>query len=186
MDNFYSHRSTQKYKRKPFVSHYFDCRLKGRPPGTKPSEDPGKQKRKRKARERDLCDVKIKITEYFPGARQILGEELAQSLGIMTANTENSARQNPGSATPSNLTMLDSNISATRHETPGSNGARFYAIQRVNGNGQNGKGDGTAATHQHSIDESDRIKKSSVYRHFLKEEKESRRSQVSSTCLRNA
>ncbi|KAK6593049.1 glutathione transferase [Botrytis cinerea] len=28
VDNVYSHRSTQKYKRKPFVSHYWDCRLK--------------------------------------------------------------------------------------------------------------------------------------------------------------
>ncbi|KAI9848115.1 MAG: hypothetical protein M1838_000640, partial [Thelocarpon superellum] len=68
VDNVYSHRSTQRYKRKPFVSHYWDCRLKGRPPGTPKSEDPNKKKRKRTARERDLCDVKIKITEYFPGA----------------------------------------------------------------------------------------------------------------------
>src|ERR1700716_2847606 len=68
VDNVYSHRSTQKYKRKPFVSHYWDCRLKGRPPGTPKSDDPTKKKRKRTARERDLCDVKIKITEYFPGS----------------------------------------------------------------------------------------------------------------------
>ncbi|KAI9685220.1 MAG: hypothetical protein M1820_010829, partial [Bogoriella megaspora] len=68
VDNIYSHRSTQKYKRKPFVSHYWDCRLKGRPPGTPKSNDPNKKKRKRTARERDLCDVKIKITEYLPGA----------------------------------------------------------------------------------------------------------------------
>ena len=64
MDNVYSHRSTQRYKRKPFVSHYWDCRMKGRPPGTAKSTDPGKQKRKRVARGRDLCDVKIKITEH--------------------------------------------------------------------------------------------------------------------------
>ena len=68
IDNVYSHRSTQKYKRKPFVCHYWDCRMKGRPPGTPKSDDPAKKKRKRHARERDLCDVKIKITEYFPGA----------------------------------------------------------------------------------------------------------------------
>src|ERR1700761_4220864 len=65
VDNVYSHRSTQKYKRKPLGSHYWDCRLKGRPPGTPKSDDPNKKKRKRQARERDLCDVKIKITEYF-------------------------------------------------------------------------------------------------------------------------
>src|SRR3954451_5621366 len=68
VDNVYSHRSTQRYKRKPFISHYWDCRMKGRPPGTPKSDDPNKKKRKRLARERDLCDVKIKITEYFPGA----------------------------------------------------------------------------------------------------------------------
>ena len=69
VDNVYSHRSTQRYKRKPFVSHYWDCRMKGRPPGTAKSTDPGKQKRKRVTRGRDLCDVKIKITEHhLPGA----------------------------------------------------------------------------------------------------------------------
>lgn len=65
IDNVYSHRSTQRHKRKSFVSHYWDCRLKGRPPGTKKSTDPDKKKRKRVARERDLCDVKIKITEFW-------------------------------------------------------------------------------------------------------------------------
>jgi len=65
VDNVYSHRSTQRYKRKPFVSHYWDCRLKGRPSGTPKSDDPNKKKRKRQARERDLCDVKIKVTEYY-------------------------------------------------------------------------------------------------------------------------
>ncbi|KAF2652867.1 hypothetical protein K491DRAFT_28681 [Lophiostoma macrostomum CBS 122681] len=65
VDNVYSHRSSQRHKRKRFVSHYWDCRLKGRPPGTKKSTDPEKKKRKRVARERDLCEVKIKITEYF-------------------------------------------------------------------------------------------------------------------------
>jgi hypothetical protein len=39
IDNVYSHRSTQHYKRKPFVSHYWDCRLKGRPPGTPKSDE---------------------------------------------------------------------------------------------------------------------------------------------------
>ncbi|KAL8672306.1 MAG: hypothetical protein Q9168_003222 [Polycauliona sp. 1 TL-2023] len=56
----------------PLVSHYFDCRIKGRILGTAKSEDPTKKKRKRQARERDLCDVKIKIIKYFPGARRIL------------------------------------------------------------------------------------------------------------------
>ncbi|PNY24059.1 Uncharacterized protein TCAP_06009, partial [Tolypocladium capitatum] len=68
VDNVYSHRSTQRYKRKPFVSHYWDCRMKGRPPGTPKSADPHKKTRRRSARERDLCDVKIRITEYLPSS----------------------------------------------------------------------------------------------------------------------
>lgn len=61
----------------------------------------------------------------------------------------------------------------------GNDGARFYTIQRVNGNGANGKGDGTAGAHKHTIEESDKVKKSSLHRHFLKEEKERRKSMVS-------
>ena len=62
---------------------------------------------------------------------------------------------------------------------PGNDGARYYTIQRVNGNGANGKGDGTAGAHKHTIEESDKVKKSSLHRHFLKEEKERRKSMVS-------
>src|ERR1700685_3511432 len=87
VDNVYSHRSTQRYKRKPFISHYWDCRMKGRPPGTPKSEDPSKKKRKRSARERDLCDVKIKITEYFPdaGAEAALDRDVAAAIAAGTA-----------------------------------------------------------------------------------------------------
>ena len=61
---------------------------------------------------------------------------------------------------------------------PGDDGARYYTIQRVNGNGANGKGDGTAGGHKHRLEDSDRVKKSSIHRHFLKEEEEKRKSQV--------
>lgn len=61
----------------------------------------------------------------------------------------------------------------------GNDGGRYYTIQRVNGNGANGKGDGTAGVHKHTIEESDKVKKSSIHRHFLKEEKERRKSMVS-------
>ena len=63
-------------------------------------------------------------------------------------------------------------------QQPGNDGARYYTIQRVNGNGANGKGDGTAGAHKHSIEDSDRVKKSSVHRHFLKGEKERKKSLV--------
>ncbi|KAF4457866.1 hypothetical protein F53441_305 [Fusarium austroafricanum] len=130
VDNVYSHRSTQRYKRKPFISHYWDCRMKGRPPGTPKSNDPNKKKRKRSVRQRDLCDVKIKITEYFPGAQL----ELDDNSGV------------------------DMNLA----------GQRLWTIQRVNGNGGNGKGDGVAGPHKHTLERSDEIKKNSVQRYLTK------------------
>ncbi|KAF4418070.1 Glutathione S-transferase omega-1 [Fusarium acutatum] len=128
VDNVYSHRSTQRYKRKPFISHYWDCRMKGRPPGTPKSDDPNKKKRKRNARQRNLCDVKIKITEYFPGARLDLD----------------------------NTSGFDAGLA----------GQRLWTIQRVNGNGGNGKGDGVAGPHKHTLERSDEIKKNSVQRYL--------------------
>ncbi|KAG4266075.1 hypothetical protein FPRO04_05036 [Fusarium proliferatum] len=127
-NNVYSHRSTQRYKRKPFISHYWDCRMKGRPSGTPKSDDPNKKKRKRNVRQRDLCDVKIKITEYFPGARLDLD----------------------------NSSGLDACLA----------GQRLWTIQRVNGNGGNGKGDGVAGPHKHTLERSDEIKKNSVQRYL--------------------
>ncbi len=176
VDNIYSHRSTQRYKRKPFVSHYWDCRLKGRPPGTAKSDDPNKKKRKRQARERDLCDVKIKITEYFPGARSLMGTDFP----IETPANDNPFA--PGRSMSTVQATQPFGVLSPNHggppEQPGNNGARYYTIQRVNGNGANGKGDGTAGAHKHSIEDSDRVKKSSIHRHFLKEEKEKRKSLV--------
>lgn len=169
VDNIYSHRSTQRYKRKPFVSHYWDCRLKGRPPGTAKSDDPSKKKRKRQARERDLCDVKIKITEYFPGARALMGTDFP---------VEPPGDDNPFAPGRTMSTTHPPNNGPSIVPEPGSDGARYYTIQRVNGNGANGKGDGTAGAHKHTIEESDKVKKSSLHRHFLKEEKERRKSMV--------
>lgn len=149
IDNVYSHRSTQRYKRKPFISHYWDCRMKGRPPGTPKSDDPAKKKRKRNARERDLCDVKIKITEYFPGAAiQLDDDEQHTFVGDGLANGH-----------------------------PGTNGDKFWTVQRVNGNGGNGKGDGVAGPHKHSLEKSDEIKKSTVQRYLTTQQKEARRAQ---------
>ena len=150
IDNVYSHRSTQRYKRKPFVSHYWDCRMKGRPSGTPKSEDPNKKKRKRNARERDLCDVKIKITEYSPGA-QI---QIEDGMGSFSAQQTISV---PDMVGP---------------------GQKFWTIQRVNGNGGNGKGDGVAGPHRHTLAKSDEIKKNSVQRQLAKLEKETKSTQV--------
>ncbi|KAK4071216.1 uncharacterized protein Triagg1_6247 [Trichoderma aggressivum f. europaeum] len=150
IDNVYSHRSTQRYKRKPFISHYWDCRMKGRPPGTPKSDDPNKKKRKRSTRERDLCDVKIKITEYFPdaGAEAALDRDVAAAIAAGTA--------------------AHSVVSA---------GQRFWTIQRVNGNGGNGKADGVAGPHRHTLERSDEIKKSSVQRFVSTRDKEGKKVQ---------
>ncbi|KAJ5884233.1 hypothetical protein N7504_011805 [Penicillium tannophilum] len=172
VDNVYSHRSTQRYKRRSMVSHYWDCRLKGRPPGTPKSDDPNKKKRKRTARERDLCDVKIKITEYLPGSGEndttggfeSLPAELLPGVHTLfpVQNTQPFGVLTPNTALPEGH--------------PGVNGQRYFTIQRVNGNGANGKNDGVSGGHRHTLEESDRVKKNSVQRHFLKEDKNRRKS----------
>lgn len=184
IDNVYSHRSTQKYKRKPFVSHYWDCRLKGRPPGTPKSSDPNKKKRRRTARERDLCDVKIKITEFFPGAAAAMaqpdfGASVDGSENGSTMNyLANQAQSDNSSSQPFGILAPSTNLPPGH---PGSNGARYYTIQRINGNATTSTDkpdDSTASQHKHTLEESDRVKKSSVQRHLLKEEKERKRSQA--------
>lgn len=62
---------------------------------------------------------------------------------------------------------------------PGATGQRYYTIQRVNGNGGNGKGDGVAGPHKHTLVESDRVKKNSVQRFLVKKDKEEKKTQVS-------
>lgn len=79
--------------------------MRGRPPGTPKSNDPAKQTRKRSARERDLCHVKIRITEYLPGA---------------TVDIDRDALDAAAAAMLSSL---------------GQQQQRFWTIQRVNGNG---------------------------------------------------
>jgi hypothetical protein len=59
------------------------------------------------------------------------------------------------------------------------NGGKRYVIQRVNGNGGNGKGDGVVGPHRHTLQESDKIKKNSVIRWATKNEKEKKKTQVS-------
>lgn len=219
VDNVYSHRSTQKYKRKAFVSHYWDCRLKGRPSGTPKSEDPNKKKRKRQARERDLCDVKIKVTEYFSAE-----EAKNQGLSLATdANGDGTLNDMSGIGDQSGLTIvmedgngvgvgapnsaIDPNFGLLElprrlpQGHPGADGKRWFTIQRVRGNPGGGavkdsKRDSNVngdvededdsvldpnldLDHKHTLDESDRIKKNSVQRWILKEEKEKKRLSVS-------
>ncbi|KAK5634743.1 hypothetical protein RRF57_010456 [Xylaria bambusicola] len=159
IDNVYSHRSTQKYKRKNFVSHYWDCRMKGRPPGTPKSDDPAKKKRKRSARERDLCDVKIKITEHFPDATF----SVDGNINIPSTSSFQSLHQFPDGV----VRRISSQITTNK----------YWTIQRVNGNGGNGKGDGVPGPHKHTLQKSDEIKKSTVQRFLAAQEKEARKGQ---------
>ncbi|KAJ5823345.1 Glutathione S-transferase/chloride channel C-terminal [Penicillium robsamsonii] len=175
VDNVYSHRSTQRYKRKPFVSHYWDCRLKGRPPGTPKSDDPEKKKRKRTARERDLCHVKIKVVEYFPVSEISNMTHAVEPLpsNILPGMYTFSLNDDPATRNVQTFGMLTPNPALPPNH-PGSNGGRYFTIQRVNGNGANGKNDGVCGGHQHTLEESDRVKKSSVQRYVLKEKKDKR------------
>lgn len=170
MDNVYSHRSTQHYKRKPFISHYWDCRLKGRAPGTPKSTDPNKKKRKRTARQRDLCDVKIKITEFFgsqgPGADEVVSPGTSGSVfpsdllaGSLNSPFPSAEQQGVGLVGPS--------------PALGEGQGRYFTIQRVDGNKVNGKYDESGkGGHRHTLEESDRVKKNSVQRALLKEARE--------------
>lgn len=295
VDNIYSHRSTQKYKKKPFVSHYWDCRLKGRPTGTPLSKlrkrkeeaererngeivireeddkdkdaDEGQdgdkdgdgkevKKRKRKTRERDLCDVKIKVTEFF-GRDELeamgklnLGDDVFDDLGVgmgmgtgigligsginggATSTGAGAAATSPAtgrmssaasvngqltfvledgtSAGLSNPSAVGStnntlgrmslggggNINNTGAQVddsmtfgvlepmkkfpeghPGADGKRWYMVQRVNGNGKDG--DDAGLDHKHTMEESDRIKKNSVQRWLIAQEKERKKQNVS-------
>ncbi|KAL2819407.1 glutathione S-transferase [Aspergillus granulosus] len=214
VDNVYSHRSTQRYKRKPLVSHYWDCRLKGRPPGTPKSDDPNKKKRKRTARERDLCDVKIKITEYFPGYAAggggIIGGgetghipiSFSQGVGVGVETPLSAADGLPGvNVMLQYPASAGGGVDANECDNqpfgvltpnpplpeghPGANGQRFFTIQRVNGNGANGKNDGVSGGHRHTLEESDRVKKNSVQRLLLKEARERKRSLSSRTMSTN-
>ncbi|KAK0104681.1 hypothetical protein ONS95_004955 [Cadophora gregata] len=182
VDNVYSHRSTQRYKRKPFVSHYWDCRLKGRPPGTPKSNDPNKKKRKRTARERDLCDVKIKITEYFPGA--MLRPDFVPDGGPVTQTDPSQSNNFFAPGQPGGPIQQQNQFSgvpfantSVANNHPGATGQRYYTIQRVNGNGGNGKGDGVPGPHKHALEESDRVKKNSIQRLTMKKDKEEKKIQ---------
>ena len=168
VDNIYSHRSTQRYKRKPFVSHYWDCRLKGRPPGTPKSDDPNKKKRRRTTRARDICDVKIKITEYFPVDGTIGDPELAAAGPIVAENNSEAQYFDQESRTwKTSVSSLQTNLPPGH---PGADGSRYYTIQRVSG-GEDGDG-GIAGRHKHTLEESDKIKKNTVQRHSIALEKD--------------
>lgn len=192
VDNVYSHRSTQKYKRKPFVSHYWDCRLKGRPTGTPMNKgkkvdaqgvEKEPKKRKRKVRERDLCDVKIKVTEYF-GVEEL---EALRKLGLGpepgTSNEGDASdltfvldgQQSRGDMNDSSFGVLEP-MQNYPPGHPGAGGKKWYLVQRVNGIDKGAEdAEGRDLDHKHTLEESDRIKKNSVQRWLLAQAKEKKK-----------
>ncbi|TEA16542.1 Glutathione S-transferase U8 [Colletotrichum sidae] len=159
VDNVYSHRSTQAYKSKPFISHYWECRLKGRTPGTKKSDDPSKKKRNRVPRQLNLCDVKIKITEYHPGAT-IHDLDDGSYVRLDEAGTFGGAHRVLASAGEKSLRPLP--VAANNLPAPGQ---KFWTIQRVNGHASISAVPGP---HQHTLAKSDEVKKNSVQRYIAK------------------
>lgn len=150
IDNVYSHRSTQRYKRKSFVSYYWDCRLKGRPPGTPKTTDPNKKKRKRQGRGLDLCDVKIKIVEYA-----VPGDDLPEEVvAVLTQQ---------GSECGGKVWTIQ----------------RVCGFGPGDRKGGPTGGTGTPAAHKHALERSDDIKKSSVARWVAAQEKEAKKAAAS-------
>lgn len=155
------------------MTHYWECRLKGRPAGTPKSTDPNKKKRKRVARQRDLCNFRIKITEYSPGANQLLGseqqsiEENGEDFFFGAGDSFDGTNQPIGMIHP--VTGLQSNL-------PGADGKKWYKIQRIS---DPAKEDGIPPVHKHTLEESDRVKKNSILLQIAKEEKGRKKNQVS-------
>ncbi|KAF2460822.1 hypothetical protein BDY21DRAFT_418789 [Lineolata rhizophorae] len=151
VDNVYSHRSTQAYKKKNFVVSYWDCRLKGRPSGTKKSDDPNKKKRKRTKRELNLCDMKIKITEFWPGSYpQEYLHKLSKPLHWYSTDRYTCVQSGY-------FDQLSSKI---------------YTVQRVHGGVDNEQTFGPAGAHKHDIVESDRVKKNTVIRTMMQNDRD--------------
>ncbi|KAJ6171109.1 hypothetical protein N7470_000176 [Penicillium chermesinum] len=140
VDNVYSHRSTQR----PTI-------------GTPKSDDPNKKKRKRTVRERDLCDVKIKITEYLPG---YTGVDSTGGFESMPANLQ------PGVHTLFPVQTSGVQPFGVLESAPALSQGQL---------GANGKNDGVSGGHRHTLEESDRVKKNTVQRKYLKEDKQKKK-----------
>ncbi|KAI5788199.1 putative glutathione transferase [Pyronema domesticum] len=126
IDNVWSHRSTQVSKNGPIKTHYYDCRLKGRPPGAAPSlSNPNRKKRRRVARERDLCDMKIKVTEAVDG---VSGLSMGVSMGSLSTAAGSMAAVSTGvglsmeaaSSMGGSSSMANASSMATAPSTSGS------------------------------------------------------------------
>lgn len=140
------------------MSHYWDCRLKGRAPGTPKSADPDKKQRRRRGRGLGLCDVKIKIVEYTASP------SAASDTDTLTQ------------ALPEEV------LGAFRKGAEEERGGKVWTVQRVCGFGTERNGAaaaaasaGTVASHRHTLERSDEVKKSSVSRWVAAREKDAKK-----------
>ena len=126
--------------------------------------------------------MKIKITEYMAGAvpPELYALSNQQSpLDTLNANSffpqPQSALASPSQVSPWSMPTVGPAVSLNQSPS----GGKYYTIQRVNGNGGNGKSDGVAGPHKHTLEDSDRVKKNSVIRWMVKNEKDKKKTQVS-------
>ena len=92
-----------------------------------------------------------------------------------------SALASPSQVSPWSMPTVGPAVSLNQSPS----GGKYYTIQRVNGNGGNGKSDGVAGPHKHPLEESDRVKKNSVIRWMAKNEKDKKKTLVSLECFLN-
>jgi hypothetical protein len=137
--------------------------------------------------------VKIKITEYFPEATAadishhqrsaadssvLLGDNQHGANATATAmffpNRSDAARGGGNGSQPFGMLTPSPALSENPSAVAG-NGQKLYTIQRVNGNGGNGKTDGVGGGHRHTLEDSDRVKKNSVHRYLLKKSKDEKK-----------
>ncbi|RPA99350.1 hypothetical protein L873DRAFT_1684110 [Choiromyces venosus 120613-1] len=194
VDNIWSHRSTQRSKKGPFQTHYYDCRLKGRPPGTPQNQDPNKKKRKRTARERDLCDMKIKVVETIvedgSGVGKTFTIERVRKEGLpqrarigdpTDVGGEGSAADGQaleqqledvmGLGMGDELQLNDSGVGDGPHSLG------ILASNKAVDMDQYGIPGLLGEVHRHTLEESDRIKKCTVEREGIKRQKEMKKVQ---------
>lgn len=127
--------------------------------------------------------MKIKITEYFDGAELTeqtgqqppMDDTVVDNAGAFFAQADVSRQ---AQVAPWGMQTMDQAMPIV---PPASK--KFYTLQRVNGNGGNGKGDGVSGGHKHTLEESDKVKKNSVIRWMVKNEKDKRKAQVSGASI---
>ena len=193
-----SHRSTQKSKKGPFQTHYYDCRLKGRPPGTPQNQDPNKKKRKRAARERDLCDMKIKVVETIvedgSGVGKTFTIERVRKEGLPQRARIGDPADVGGEGSAADGQVLEQQLEDVmglgmgdelQLNDPGAgDGPHSLGILAPNkavDMDQYGIPGLLGEVHRHTLEESDRIKKCTVEREGIKRQKEMKKVQVSLT-----